>query len=92
MGSNVKGKRCIKRAANDLKFLGAKFTIKPVQQLKTDSTMVFLGIPITADPSIVKELVDDVKEPTHNNIRFQAEHRIMIDTLNRTTLSAVGQC
>ena len=50
MGFNVEGERCIKRAANDLKLLDEKFTIKPVQQLKTDSTMAFLGIPITADP------------------------------------------
>ena len=31
IGFNVEGKRCMKRAANDLKLVGAKFTIKPVQ-------------------------------------------------------------
>ena len=62
-GFNVERNRYIKRADNDLKLLGAKFTIKPVQQLKTDSIMAFVGIPITADPSIVEELVDGVLKP-----------------------------
>ena len=60
MGFNVEGNWCIERAADDLKLCGATFTVKPVQQLKTYSTMVFLGIPITTNLSIVKELVDTV--------------------------------
>ena len=60
VGFNVEGERFIKRAANDLELLGAKFTIKPVQQLKTDSTMAFLGIPITANPSVVEDLVNNM--------------------------------
>ena len=63
MDFNVEGKWCIERAANDLKLLGAKFTIKPVQQLRKDPNMNFLCIPITVDPSIVKELVDNVLKP-----------------------------
>ena len=61
MGFNVEGKWCIERAANDdLQLLEAKFITKPVQQLTTYSTMAFFSIPITADLSTVKELVDDV--------------------------------
>jgi hypothetical protein len=43
--------------------LGATFFVKPVQELETDSTMAFLSIPVTAAPSIVKELVDTVLRP-----------------------------
>ena len=60
MGFNVKGKECMKRATDDLHILGATFFVKPVKQPKTDSIMTFLYIPITTEPSIVKELVDIV--------------------------------
>ena len=63
MEFNVEGKWCMERAADDLNMLGATFTVKLVQQLKIDATMAFLGIPITADPSILKELVDNVLKP-----------------------------
>ena len=63
MGFNVERNWCVERAADDLKLLGAKFMVKPVQQLRTDSTMTFLGILITADPSTVKELVNDMLKP-----------------------------
>ena len=63
MGFNVEGESCITKAANNLKTFGAQFRIKPVQQLKTDSTMAFFGIPNSADPSSVKDLVDDVVQP-----------------------------
>ena len=53
----------MERAADDLKLLGVKLTVKPVQQLRTYSTMAFLVISITADLSIVKELVDNVLKP-----------------------------
>ena len=63
MGFNIKGKWCIERVADDLKLLGAKFTVKRVQQLRTYSTMPLLCILITTYPSIGKEIVDDVLKP-----------------------------
>ena len=54
MGFNAEGKWYTERTADDLKMLGATFVVKPVHQLKTDSTMAFLGIPITPDPCTVK--------------------------------------
>ena len=63
MGFKVEGKWCIERAADDPKLLGAKFTIKQVQQLRIDSIMAFLGTPITVDPSTDEKVVDNALKP-----------------------------
>ena len=63
MGFNVEGTWCKERASNNLLMLGAAFFVKSVQKLETDSSMTFLGIPVTAAQSIAKELVDKVLRP-----------------------------
>ena len=68
MGFNVEGESCIEKAANDLKTFGAQFRIKPVQQMKTDSTMAFFGVPNDADPIAVKDLIDDVLQPLEKKL------------------------
>ena len=78
MGFKLEGKWCIERAADDLQLLGTKFTIKPVQQLRTDSIMAFLGIPITVDPSIGKELVEHVLKPLE--LKLMKEELVYVPT------------
>ena len=43
--------------------MGAQLAIKPVHQLETNSTVTILGLPITTDPSIVKQPADKVLKP-----------------------------
>ena len=64
IGFNVVGKYCIPNVADDPKRLGAHFAVKLIQQLKTDSIMAFLGLPFIADPSIAKQLADNIPTQT----------------------------
>ena len=63
MGFSVEEKSSVKLVADDLKRLVAQFTVKSFQKLETDSTFAFLGLPVTADPSMVNQLVDEVLKP-----------------------------
>ena len=55
MGFNIEAKACISKVADDLKGMGAYFTVKPVQNIKTDFSIAFLGLSVDTDWSIVKQ-------------------------------------
>ena len=81
---NVEGESYIKKAASDLKILGAKFTIKPVQQLKTDSTMACFGVPNSVDPSAVQDLMDDVLKPLEQKLMIEDPNNFPAHLHDRT--------
>ena len=84
MGFNVVGENCIKKSANDLKIFEAKFTTTPVQQLKTDSTIPFFGVPNSPDPSSVKDLVDNVLTPLDQELMKEDPHNFPTHIHGRT--------
>ena len=48
MGFKVEERWCIEITVDDLKMVGVTFVVQSVQQLKTDSTIAYLGITIRA--------------------------------------------
>jgi hypothetical protein len=49
VGFNVEAKACISNVADDLKGMGAYFTLKPVQKTETDFSIAFLGLPVDTE-------------------------------------------
>jgi hypothetical protein len=78
VGFNVEAKACITKDKYDLRGMGAYFTVKSIQNLETDSIMVFLGVPIGTDQYVVKQLVDEVREALGLKLMKK-------DTINGTT-------
>ena len=59
MGFNADADSCIRQAEDDLQNMGINISIKPCQELATDSNIAFFGLPIKTETCTVKRIVDE---------------------------------